>query len=171
MDNRRIIHFISYFYPICTRKRHTGIKSKIWTPISSIAIGWEWILCFPVLSEISQTSILYHSIHLLSTIFWLFFTESRAECLSACARMVPLDINMLCTAAVIRIVHAFHGLTIDADMLAWVWNCTCKAIAAPLVKALTAGIITVAGMFSSHHDIALATAAVFVVGTITYSTG
>jgi hypothetical protein len=39
------------------------------------------------------------------------------------------------------------------------------------MKTLTAGILTVAGMLSAHHDIALAAAAVFVVGTIAHSTG
>ena len=85
--------------------------------------------------------------------------------------MVSLDVNMICFAAVIRIVYAFHCLAIDADMLAWVRDSTRKTVAASLVKALAAGIIAVAGMFSSHHDIALAAAVVFVVSTIAYSTG
>lgn len=85
--------------------------------------------------------------------------------------MVPLDVNMLRIAAVIRIVYALHCFAVDADMLAWMGNRACKAVAAPLVKALAAGIITVTGMLSSHHDVTLAAAVVFVVGTIAHSTG
>lgn len=85
--------------------------------------------------------------------------------------MISLDVHMLCITAIIRIVHALHCLAVDADMLARVGYCARKTVAASLVKALTAGVVTVAGMFSSHHDIALAAAVIFVVGTIAYSTG
>ena len=85
--------------------------------------------------------------------------------------MGSLDINMLRIAAVIRVVYTLHRLAIDADMLARVRNRTRKAITASLVKALTAGIITITGMFSADHDIAFTATAVFVIGTIAYSTG
>lgn len=85
--------------------------------------------------------------------------------------MISLDIDMLRAAAVIRIVHTLHSFAVDADMLAWMRHGARKAVAAPLMKAFTAGILTVAGMLSAHHDIALAAAVVFVIGTIAYSTG
>ena len=100
-----------------------------------------------------------------------FFTESRAECLPARSRMISFDVDMFRTAAVIRIVHTLHCLTVDADMLARMRHGTRKAVTAPLVKTFTTCIFTVAGMLSAHHDIALAAAVVFVVGTIAYSTG
>jgi len=39
------------------------------------------------------------------------------------------------------------------------------------MEALTAGIFTITRMLTPHHNIALTTAMVFVIGTITYSTG
>ena len=85
--------------------------------------------------------------------------------------MVSFDVDMLCITAVIRIVYTLYRLAVDTDMLAWVRDRTRKAVTAPLVKAFTAGIITVTGMFPAHHDIALTATAVFVIGTIAYSTG
>ena len=85
--------------------------------------------------------------------------------------MVSLDVNMLCVTAVIRIVYTLHCLAVNADMPARVRNCARKAVTTSLVKALAAGIIAVAGMFSPYHDIALAAAVVFVIGTVAYSTG
>jgi len=56
-------------------------------------------------------------------------------------------------------------------MLAWMRNGTRKTVTASLVKTLAAGVVTVAGMLPSNHDIALTTAVIFVIGTIAYSTG
>lgn len=39
-----------------------------------------------------------------------------------------------------------------------------------LRKALATGIVTVAGMLAAHHDITLAAKAIFVVGTVFYTT-
>ena len=39
-----------------------------------------------------------------------------------------------------------------------------------LRKALAAGFVTVAGMLSAHHDVALAAQALVVVGTVFHST-
>lgn len=85
--------------------------------------------------------------------------------------MISFDVDMIRAAAVVFIVHALYCLTVDADVLARVRDRARKAVAAPLVKTLTAGVLTVAGMFSAHHDISLAAAVVFVIGTIAYSTG
>lgn len=85
--------------------------------------------------------------------------------------MVSLDIDMIRTATVVFVVHTLHRLAVDADMLARMRYRTRKAVAASLVETLAAGILTVTGMLSAHHDIALAAAVVFVVGTIAYSTG
>ncbi len=85
--------------------------------------------------------------------------------------MISLDVNMFCAASVVCIVHAFHCLTVYANRLAWVGYGTCETIPVSLMKTLTAGIVAVAGMLSAYHDIALAAAMVFVIGTIGYSTG
>lgn len=85
--------------------------------------------------------------------------------------MVSLDVDMICMTAVILIVHALHRLAVDADILARVGDSARKAVPASLVKALAAGVITVAGMLPSYHDIALTAVVVFVVGTIAYATG
>lgn len=78
---------------------------------------------------------------------------------------------MLCAAPVICIVHAFHCLAVYANRLARMGYGTCETIPVSLMKTLTAGIVAVAGMLSAYHDIALAAAMVFVIGTIGYSTG
>ena len=85
--------------------------------------------------------------------------------------MISLDVNMLCTAPVIRVVDTLYYLTVDADVLAWMRDSTCKAVTASFMKALTTRILTVTGMLSTHHDIALTAAVVFVIGTIAYATG
>jgi len=85
--------------------------------------------------------------------------------------MISLDINMLCTTAVIRIVNALYCLAVNANVLTWVRNSTCKTIAASFMETFTAGIFTITRMLTPHHNIALTAAMVFVIGTITYSTG
>lgn len=85
--------------------------------------------------------------------------------------MISLDVNMLCTAPVIRVVDTLYCLTVDADVLAWMRDSTCKTVTASLMKALTTRILTVTGMLAAHHDIALTAAVVFVIGTIAYATG
>ena len=89
VDNRRIIHFISHFYLIYARKRHNQIKSKSWTPISPIAIGWEWILCFPVsVWAVSNTNTLsqhpFPVNYILNFIYPIFHGKSRRASPRSC---------------------------------------------------------------------------------------
>lgn len=104
-------------------------------------------------------------------ICFLFLAKCRAKCLAARACMISLDIYMLCTAPVIRVVDTFDCLTVDADLLAWMRNSACKTVSASFMKALTACIFTVTGMLAAHHDIAFTAAVVLIIGTITYATG
>ena len=73
---------------------------------------------------------------------------------------------MVRMAAVVAVVDTFCRLTVNADRLARVRNCACERIAASLVKAFTARVIAVTGMFSTYHNVAFTAAMVFVIGTI-----
>jgi len=79
---------------------------------------------------------------------------------------------MLGMTFVIRIVDTLHSLTVDADNLAGMNHRTLKRIhSLPLLnKALTAGRLTIAGMFSAHHDIPLAAQTILIVDTVLHCT-
>jgi len=77
---------------------------------------------------------------------------------------------MLRMALIVGIVDTFHGLAVDADRLAGMDDGTLKRPhpLSLLQKALAAGVITAAGMFSAHHDIPLAAQTVLIIGTVLY---
>jgi len=69
---------------------------------------------------------------------------------------------------IIAVVDTFDSLAIDADRSAGMLQRAGKRIMSfsSLREALTAGFITVARMFSAHHDIPFATQIISVVGTV-----
>jgi len=73
---------------------------------------------------------------------------------------------MVRVTTVVIIVNTPYRFTVNADGLAWMRNSACKAVAASLMKALAASAVAVTSMLSAYHDIALATAMVFVIGTV-----
>ena len=75
-------------------------------------------------------------------------------------------------AFVIAVVDTFHCFAVNTDGPAGMCQRTRKHIVSLslLCKALTAGLLTVAGMLAAHHDISLGTEAVLVVGTIFHYT-
>lgn len=102
----------------------------------------------------------------------LFFRERSACRLLAVTSTAPLDIHMLRHTLVIAVMNAFYSLTVDADRLAGVCNRTGKRIRSfsLVVKAFAAGVITIAGMFSCHHDISFTAQAILIIGTTFYDT-
>ena len=101
----------------------------------------------------------------------LFFFESSTCCFFAGICSAALDIHMVRIALIIRIINAFVRLTVNADRPAGMGDGTCKRPhIAPVLKALTAGIILAAGVPAGHHDIPLAAAPVAVVGTVFHGT-
>jgi len=78
---------------------------------------------------------------------------------------------MLCFAAIICIINTFYSLAVNAYGLAWVGYRAGKTVPASLMEALTAGIITITGMFTTYHNIAFTAAVILIIGTVTYSTG
>ena len=83
-----------------------------------------------------------------------------------------LNIYMIRIALIIGIVNTFYGFTVYAYGLAGVGHGTLKRLPAfPFLnKALTAGIVTIAGMFSAHHNVSFAAKAILIIGTILYRT-
>ena len=69
-------------------------------------------------------------------------------------------------------MNTFYSLTVDADRLAGMRDRTGKRIRSfsLVVKAFAAGIITVAGMLSCHHDISFTAQAILIIGTTFYDT-
>ena len=113
-----------------------------------------------------------YNIALLPDIFrrLYFLAESSAYRVTACIGVAALDVHMLCAAAVVRIVYALHYLTVNAYCRAWVGNRARVHVAAPLVKALAARILTVAGMLAAYLNISLAAAFVLIIRTAYSST-
>ncbi len=77
---------------------------------------------------------------------------------------------MLCMTLIITIIHTSDRFAINADRPAGMFQRTCIGIISLLRKTLTACIVTAVRMFAAHHDIALAAALIFIVGTIVYAT-
>jgi len=77
---------------------------------------------------------------------------------------------MLRMALVITIIHTFCCFAINTDRFAGMLQRTGIRIILLLGKALTACICATACMFTAYHNIALAAALIFIVGTIVYTT-
>lgn len=102
----------------------------------------------------------------------LFFRERSACRLLAVTGTAAFDIHMIRYTLVIAVMNAFYSLTVDADRLAGMCDRTGKRIRSfsLVVKAFAAGIITVAGVLSCHHNISLAAQTVLIIGTAFYDT-
>lgn len=113
-----------------------------------------------------------HTQTFVNYFFILFLPEGSAGRLPAVTCAAALDVHMLCYAFIIIIIHTFHGITIDADDLAWVLQRAGIGIPSlsSLGKALTAGIIRTAGMLPAHHNIALAAKSLLIIGTVFHPT-
>lgn len=96
--------------------------------------------------------------------------ESSAYRVAACVRVAALDVHMLRAAAVVRIIYALCHLAVNAYRRAWMGNRARVHVAASLVKALTARILTVAGMLAAYLNISLAAAFVLIIRTAYGST-
>lgn len=90
--------------------------------------------------------------------------------LPAVTGSAPFDIHMVCRALVIAVMETVGRLTVDANDLAWMFNCTGKAVSPCLRKAFAAGFILAAGALSAYHNISLTTALASVVGTVIHRT-
>ena len=77
---------------------------------------------------------------------------------------------MLRMALVITVIHTFYRFAVNTDRPAGMLQRTGVRIIFLLRKALTACIVATVRMFAAHHDIALAAALFFVVGTTVYAT-
>lgn len=102
----------------------------------------------------------------------LFFRKGSACCFLTVTGAAALDIHMIRHTLVIAVMNAFYSLTVDADRLAGMCDRTGKRIRSfsLVVKAFTAGVITIAGMFSCHHDISFTAQAILIIGTTFYDT-
>jgi len=102
----------------------------------------------------------------------LRFLKGAAKCLSAVTCIAALDVHMLCRTLIILIISTFGSLAVNTDIAGGVASAVAVGIARPPAgkKALTACLITAAGMFSAHHDIPLGTQSFLVVHTVFHTT-
>lgn len=100
----------------------------------------------------------------------LRFPESTAFGSGTAACAAAFDIHMFRMAFVITVIDTLDRFTVDADRLAGMLQRTRVGAIPFLCKTLTARIRTTVRMFSAHHDIALATALVLIIGTVIHST-
>ena len=79
---------------------------------------------------------------------------------------------MLRRTLIILVVHALGRLTVDTDIVGGMTGAIGVGVAAAPAgeKALAAGLISAAGMLSSHHNVPLGTQSLLVVHTIFHST-
>ena len=75
---------------------------------------------------------------------------------------------MVCHTLIIAVIDTFYSLTVDADGLTWMSQRVTERLPSLsfLRKALATGSVAVAGMLTSHHDIALAAQAILIIGTV-----
>ena len=105
-------------------------------------------------------------------IYVLGFLEGCTQRLLAIARPTALDIHMLCRTLIIFIMGTFGSLAVNTDIAGGVAGAAAVGVAGPLAgkKALAAGLITTAGVFSAHHDIPLGTQFFLVVSAVFHNT-
>lgn len=108
----------------------------------------------------------------LHRVFLLFLPKS-----STCRSMTitctaAFDIHVVRIALIIGIINTFCCLTVDTDRLAGMDHGAFKGIRSFffLDKAFAAGIVTVAGMLSAHHNVPFAAKAILIIGTILHRT-
>jgi len=101
----------------------------------------------------------------------LFLLKSRACGAFTVTCVSAPDIHMIGMAFIIGIINAFRCLAVNADGFAGMDYRTFERIGScPLLnKAFAAGIITIAGMLSAHHNISLTAQAILIVDTTLHS--
>lgn len=112
-------------------------------------------------------------LHVFQYVLSLLLFRERSTCrLLTVTGAAALDIHMIRHTLVIAVMNAFYSLTVDADGLAGMRDRTGKRIRSfsLVVKAFAAGIITVAGMLSCHHDISFTAQTILIIGTTLYDT-
>ena len=103
---------------------------------------------------------------------FLSLRKSSAGRLSAVAGAAALDIHMIRHTLVIAVINTLYRLAVNADGLTGMRQGITERFSSLslLRKALTAGAVTVTGMFTSHHDVSLTAQTVLVIGTIFHNT-
>ena len=98
----------------------------------------------------------------------LFFPECGTCRLLAVTGTTALDVHVIRMTFIIGIINALYRFIVNADGLAGMDHGAFEGILSlpPASKAVTAGIVTVTCMLSSHHNIALAAHGLLIIGTI-----
>ena len=128
--------------------------SKLHSPGSGSSLlsdGWQ------------NTIILYSASR---TDIQLFSAKCSADCLLAPAGIGSADIDAVCTAVTIVIMHTLFGFAADIHLWGWFLKAVGECIAPFFFKTVTAGLTCAACSCSAYADIVSDTSTILVVSAV-----